>query len=173
MIRLIALIINTCKRYGNRKHTQSTLNFKPLLYLLTLLYIHSISGQTLLNIKTEKEIYSIIEQYSRAREQMDTILLKSILTDDIDQLVSSGEWRIGIDTAIKGMMKSSASNTGSRKIVMDRYRLLTASSAIADARYEIANPDGSARKMWSTFILVKAKNNWKISAIRNMLPVIQ
>ena len=155
------------------KNTIAMFNFKPLLYLLSFLSLDSVTGQTILNDKIRKEIYSVVDQYSHAREQMDTILLKSILTDDIDQLVSSGEWRIGIGTAVKGMMKSSAANSGSRKIVIDRYRLLNSASALVDARYEIANADGSARTMWSMFILVKAKNKWKIAAIRNMLPASQ
>lgn len=41
----------------------------------------------------EKALYSLIDQYSQAQETSDTTLLKSILTEDIDQLVSSGEWR--------------------------------------------------------------------------------
>jgi hypothetical protein len=47
---------------------------------------------------------------------MDTVLLKNILTDDIDQLVSSGEWRQGIDESVQGMLRSSANNAGTRKI---------------------------------------------------------
>ena len=42
--------------------------------------------------------------------------------------------------------------------------------ALADARYTIYRQDGSARKMWSTFILQKVATDWKISAIRNMYP---
>jgi len=47
---------------------------------------------------------------------------------------------------------------------------LNAESALVDTRYEIANADGSIRKMWSTFIVVYEGNRWKITAIRNMLP---
>jgi len=45
--------------------------------------------------KDEDEISFLIDQYSLARERKDTLLLKSILTAGIDQLVSSGEWRYG------------------------------------------------------------------------------
>jgi hypothetical protein len=44
-----------------------------------------------------------------------------------------------------------------------------ATYGIADARYEIQNADGTARKMWSTFIVVYQDDAWKITAIRNML----
>jgi len=49
---------------------------------------------------------------------MDTVMLKSILTPDVDQLVSSGEWRTGIEGAMKGMVRSSTSNPGKRTLVV-------------------------------------------------------
>ncbi|MFY0654651.1 MAG: SgcJ/EcaC family oxidoreductase [Cyclobacteriaceae bacterium] len=120
--------------------------------------------------KSEKAIYELVAQYSQAREDKDPELLNSILTDEIDQLVSSGTWRIGKDTALSGMMKSSKARPGSRTITIDKLRFLNDQTAIADARYEITNPDGSMRKMWSTFIVVLEEKTWKIAAIRNMLP---
>lgn len=115
-------------------------------------------------------IISLIDQYSLARDKQDTLLLKHILTEDVDQLVSSGEWRMGIGAAVKGMMQSSQGNPGSRKLIVDKIRFLDANNGIADARYEIQNPDGTIRKMWSTFIVVNQKGKWKIAGIRNMLP---
>lgn len=120
--------------------------------------------------KGKKTIYSLIDQYSEARDKQDTILLKRILTNDVDQLVSSGEWRMGIGEAVKGMLQSSLGNPGSRKLIVDKVRFLDANNGIADARYEIQNPDGTIRKMWSTFFVVNQKGNWKIAGIRNMLP---
>ena len=92
------------------------------------------------------------------------------MTPDIDQLVSNGEWRIGIAVAIEGMLKSSATKPGTRTLTVDRVRMLNPNSAVADARYEITNDDGTLRKMWSSFIVVKRKGQWKIAGIRNMLP---
>ncbi|MEQ8808384.1 MAG: SgcJ/EcaC family oxidoreductase [Imperialibacter sp.] len=120
--------------------------------------------------QNDKAITKLIDQYSEARETKDTVLLKDILTDDIDQLVSNGEWRMGIRVAIDGMMRSSTANPGTRTLTVDKIRYLGDDSAIADCRYEIKNPDGSERKMWSTFVVVKQKGKWRISAIRNMLP---
>ncbi|MEM9676030.1 MAG: DUF4440 domain-containing protein [Bacteroidota bacterium] len=115
-------------------------------------------------------MHSLVAQYAQARETRDTTLLKSILTNDIDQLVSSGEWRRGFEGAFKGMMRSSTRNPGQRTLTVENVRFLTSEAAIADARYEIKNSDGSVRKMWSTFIVVKEAKDWKITAIRNMLP---
>ncbi|MGN6491274.1 MAG: hypothetical protein ACTHLE_04705 [Agriterribacter sp.] len=120
--------------------------------------------------RIQKDITLLIDQYSQAREQQDTLLLKKILTTDIDQLVSTGEWRAGVAAAVKGMQQSSASNPGSRLLKVEKIKLLNRSCAIADCRYEIKNTDGTTRKMWSTFIVVAENSTWKISAIRNMKP---
>lgn len=120
--------------------------------------------------KEKQEISFLIDQYSMAREKKDTTLLKSILTTEIDQLVSSGEWRNGKNEAVTGMLRSSDSNPGSRKLIIEKIRFITPESGVVDARYEIQNPDGTVRKMWSTFIVVQENKKWKITAIRNMLP---
>jgi uncharacterized protein (TIGR02246 family) len=121
----------------------------------------------------KKEIVALVDKYSEAREKRDTVLLKNILMPDVDQLVSSGEWRTGVSASVKGMLKSSQNSPGTRTLKVEKVRLLDLKSAIADARYEIQNTDGSVRKMWSTFVVVYDKGAWKISAIRNMLPAAQ
>jgi uncharacterized protein (TIGR02246 family) len=123
-----------------------------------------------LSKEDDKQIHLLIDQYAQAREQRDTTLLKSLLTEDIDQLVSSGEWRNGIKVALDGMMRSSESNPGSRKFIIENIRLINSQTGIVDARYEISNADGTKRKMWSSFTIVNQKGKWRITAIRNMLP---
>lgn len=141
------------------------------LILICVLSPYLIQAQELaMTSKQRMEISAVIDQYSMARDKKDTVLLKSILTSDVDQLVSSGEWRTGIGEAVKGMLRSSENNTGSRKIIVDKVRLLTGQSGVVDARYEIQNSDGTTRKMWSTFLVVYQAEKWKIAAIRNMLP---
>ncbi len=116
------------------------------------------------------DIIHLVGLYVQARENRDTQLLKTILTPGIDQLVSSGTWRQGINAAVQGMLNSSSRNPGKRTITVERIRQLSSSTAIADARYEIANANGSVRKMWSTFVVARKEGRWKIAAIRNMLP---
>lgn len=120
--------------------------------------------------KQRNDIQVLIDKYSEAREKKDTILLKSILTADVDQLVSTGEWRNGVQSSVKGMLRSSATSPGTRTLTIDKIRMVSSSAAIVDCKYEIANADGTPRKMWSTFVVVEDKRIWKISAIRNMLP---
>jgi len=130
-----------------------------------------LQGQTLLpDDKQKKDIYQLIDNYSQAREKRDTLLLKSILTTDVDQLVSTGEWRNGIAASVKGMLQSSANSPGTRTLNIEKIRLLNPNSAIVDCKYEIQNTDGTPRKMWSTFIVVSEKGRWKVGGIRNMLP---
>lgn len=117
-----------------------------------------------------QEILSLIDAYANARKSNDSIMLKRILTTDIDQLVSSGKWRKGKRESMKGMLQSSANNPGTRTLKVEKIRFLSSNSAIADARYHINNENGKIRKMWSTFIVMYEEDRWKITAIRNMLP---
>ncbi|WP_057935578.1 YybH family protein [Algoriphagus resistens] len=144
---------------------------KTLTFLFFFLISFSAFCQNPLNTKGEsQEIIDLISSYSKARETKDTVLLKEILVEDIDQLVSSGEWRKGIEAAVQGMMESSSANPGDRTLNVESIRFLNPDAAVVDARYEIKNSSGTIRKMWSTFIVVLETEQWKISAIRNMLP---
>lgn len=153
--------------------TQTIVRMKNFFFLV----LFSMAGTSLLHAqsnkptaKQTKDISSLIGQYSLARENRDTLLLKRILTNDVDQLVSTGEWRNGIQSSVKGMLNSSASSPGTRTLTVDKIRLFGANSGLVDCKYEIRNTDGTVRKMWSTFIVVEEKGSWKIAAIRNMLP---
>lgn len=145
--------------------------FAVLLVLWAPMQLFAQGTETIENQK--KEILSVIDKYTQARDTKDAELLESILTKDIDQLVSSGTWRVGKEESMKGMLRSSQNNPGKRTITVENVRFLTSESGIADARYEIQNEDGTSRKMWSTFIVVRDNGAWKISAIRNMLPAGQ
>lgn len=142
-----------------------------LFFLPVLIITFSASSQQIkITAKQKKGLTTLIDKYSEAREKKDTVLLKNILTEDIDQLVSTGEWRNGLGASVKGMLRSSASTPGTRSLVVEKVKILSTTSAIVDCRYEIRNADGSMRKMWSSFIAVLVKDEWKISGIRNMLP---
>ncbi|MEO8763026.1 MAG: DUF4440 domain-containing protein [Ginsengibacter sp.] len=147
-------------------------NMKIICFLFLLMTISSFgyTQDIKLSENERKDISLLIDKYSRARASRDTMLLKTILTTDVDQLVSTGEWRSGIAAAVVGMMKSSTSKPGSRTLTVDKIRLVTPTCVIVDCRYEIANANSDPRKMWSSFIVMADNGVWKISAIRNMLP---
>jgi len=142
-----------------------------LLVICQCLGIAFLSAQSFIpKAEQHKAIVVLIDQYSQARENRDSQLLKKILTLDVDQLVSTGEWRTGIASAVEGMLKSSATSPGTRTLRVEKIKMLDSHQAIVDCRYEIRETDGSLRKMWSCFIVVTENKQWKISAIRNMLP---
>jgi uncharacterized protein (TIGR02246 family) len=150
----------------NQKDT--SMKTSLLMLLSTLLLPLGLLAQP--SARDRAALTALIASYSQARETQDTLLLRSLLMPEVDQLVSTGEWREGIAGSMAGMARSSAGNPGTRTLEVEKLRLLTPDCALLDARYTIRNPDGSARQMWSTFLAVRQRKAWKIAAIRNMLP---
>jgi ketosteroid isomerase-like protein len=142
------------------------------LFIFALLFLPlTVSGQIILDKKEKsREIIELIAQYSEARELRDTVLLGKILTDDIDQLVSNGEWRNGIQEAVLGMQQSSNTNPGTRSLAVEKIKFLSDDIALVDCRYIIINPDAAQRNLWSSFTVILKDDLWKITAIRNMSP---
>jgi len=116
----------------------------------------------------EAAVREMVKRYADARDVSDPKAIGALFTDDADQLVSNGEWRRGRDALVRGMLSSSARETGKRVLAVESVRFVGSDVAIADARYEIG--DG---KMWSTFIMKRGSGGWRIEAIRNMLPTSQ
>lgn len=115
-------------------------------------------------------VRAVVKQYVEARDQKDAEAIRALFTADADQLVSSGEWRKGLDEVVRGTLASSAGNPGTRTITVQSIRFLANGVAIADGRYEIAGPQGATRRMWTTLLLTRGPNGWRIAGIRNMLP---
>ena len=113
----------------------------------------------------EVAVREMVKRYADARDVSDPKAIGMLFTDDADQLVSNGEWRRGRDALVRGMLASSARETGKRTLAVETIRFVGADVAIADARYEIGD-----RKMWSTFVMRRGRGGWRIEAIRNMLP---
>src|SRR5579872_2311756 len=136
--------------------------------LLTMLVSAAVWGQ---NPQDDASIRDVVKKYVDARDQRDPQATEALFTADADQLVSSGEWRKGRDAVVRGTMASSAASEGKRTISVESIRYLGSDAAIADGRYEIAGINGAAaRKMWTTLILTRTRDGWRIAAIRNMLP---
>lgn len=120
----------------------------------------------------ESAIIKLVQQYVDARDLRDAQAIEALFTPDADQLVSSGEWRRGRKAVVAGALASSKREAGSRRTIrVETIRFLTPDVAIADGPYELAGlPSGQDRKMWTTFVLKRIQGNWRIAAIRNMLP---
>jgi uncharacterized protein (TIGR02246 family) len=115
-------------------------------------------------------VRAVIQKYMDARDQRDATALAALFTSDVDQLVSSGEWRKGRDAVVKGTLASSQASAGKRTITVESVRIPSPEVALADGRYELAGANGQTRKMWTTILLRRDPDGWHITAIRNMLP---
>lgn len=120
-------------------------------------------------------IRTLVQRYMDARNQKDEAALRQLFMPDADQLVSSGEWRRGLDALLKGAMASSKKEGGNSSVILESVRLIGTDTAIADGRYQTSvigasSSPGLTRRMWSTFILRRTGEGWRIAAIRNMLP---
>jgi uncharacterized protein (TIGR02246 family) len=119
----------------------------------------------------EAAIRSLVAKYVDAREQRSAAAIEALFTEDADQLTSSGEWRRGRDNVVRGALASSQRTGGTRTITVENVRALAPDLAIADGRYEISGlQGGGSRRMWTTFIMARTAEGWRIAAIRNMLP---
>jgi len=120
----------------------------------------------------EQAIRDVVGRYVDARQVSDPAAIRELFTPDADQLTSSGEWRRGADALVRGMLASSRENAGTRTIAIGRVRFVAAGAALADGEYTITPPEGGpVRRMWTSFLLAEDDaGQWRIAAIRNMLP---
>jgi len=118
----------------------------------------------------ESAIRAIVKTYLDARERRDDKAVRALFTEDADQLTSSGDWRKGREAVVTGTLASSQATAGKRTIAIETIRFPSPGVALADGRYEIAGDQQDPRRMWTSFLLVRQSDGWRISAIRNMLP---
>lgn len=144
---------------------------RVLLSALAIGIATTLFGRTSSNAADEVAIHGAVQKYMDARDQRDATALAALFTSDVDQLVSSGEWRKGREAVVKGTLGSSQSTGGTRTITVESVRFLAPDVALADGRYELTGlANGESRKMWTTILLKHDPDGWHIAAIRNMLP---
>lgn len=117
----------------------------------------------------ERAVREVVQKYMDARERRDAQALEALFTADADQHTTSGEWRRGRAAVVPGSLESSRRNAGSRAIRVESVRFVTPDVAIADGPYEISTATG-VRRMWTTILIRRAPDGWRIAAIRNMVP---
>ena len=138
--------------------------------LAGLLVTISLLAQTPGASADESVIRALVAKYVDARDRSDPRAIETLFTSDADQLVSSGEWRKGRSEVVRGTLASSQSMSGKRTITIESIRFVTPAVALADGKYEIASTTGESRKMWTTLVVARSPEGWRIAAIRNMLP---
>ncbi len=116
-------------------------------------------------------IRAVVASYVAARDLRDPTAVGALFTPDADQYTTSGEWRRGQTAIVAGTARSSAQNPGERRIRVESVRIITADVAIVDGPYEIVAEGADAaatRRMWTSLVLVRQEDGWRITAIRNM-----
>ncbi len=130
------------------------------------MYGHSTPSRT-----DEASIRDLVQKYVDARNSKDTEKTRALFLADADQLVSTGEWRKGIDAVVQGAMASSRKETGKSSIQVESIRWLGPDLALVDGRYETSAAEtGASRKLWTTLVVKRTDLGWRIAAIHNMLP---
>jgi uncharacterized protein (TIGR02246 family) len=118
----------------------------------------------------DASVRAVVASYVDARERQDQAAIGALFTADADQFNTAGEWRRGREAIVRGTQASSQRNSGTRRISLRAVRFPAAGVAIADGDYQIAAAAGAARSMWTTFVLIRQAEGWRIAAIRNALP---
>jgi uncharacterized protein (TIGR02246 family) len=121
--------------------------------------------------KDERAVRQIVNKYVEAREAQDAKAIEPLFTSDADQLVSDGTWRRGREALVRGMLESSRKNPAKRSITVESVRFLTPELALVDGRYvQLGRAGAEDRQMWTTIVVKRTAEGWRITAIRNMLP---
>jgi len=118
----------------------------------------------------EQKIRAVVAAYMAARNENSPEAVRRLFTPDADQLVSTGEWRRGITDLVRGTSASSRKEAGKSSITVEAIRFVDENVSIVDGRYRTVSLDGAARDMWTTLVLKRVGADWRIAAIRNMLP---
>lgn len=138
---------------------------------MLVLLAGGIAAQRTNQTRDSAAVRELVRKYVEARERGDAQAVEALFTRDADQLTSSGEWRRGRDEVVRGSLASSQRSAGRRTITVEAVRFVSADVAVADGRYEIAGAQrGGTRSMWTTFVMTREADGWRIAAIRNMLP---
>jgi uncharacterized protein (TIGR02246 family) len=117
----------------------------------------------------ESAVRAVVQRYVDAREQRDPAATASLFTADADQITTSGDWRRGRERLVQGTLESSTQNPGTRTITVSSVRFITPDVAIADGPYNIGS-GVNVRRMWTTIVVRRERDGWRIAAIRNAVP---
>ena len=137
----------------------------------TLAYSQNTTNTSIDTSDHDIAIRALITQYLKTRAENDEAGLLALLTDDIDQLTTSGTLRSGRDGVSTGSLASSQNNTGKRSITVESIRFIKPDVAMVNGRYDIVDRANAPDSHYLTSILVvMVDGRWLISAIRNMQP---
>lgn len=142
---------------------------------LAILLLWPISDSALAQVGPQRgdeaAIRRVVEAYIATREDDAAGSLRNLLTEDVDQQITSGRMRTGRDAVVDGALETTRSTGGKRVITVETVRFITPDVAIVDGPYDITGrTDGPDRHYRTSIVLEKEGSDWKITAIRNMQP---
>lgn len=135
------------------------------IFLCLFTTVPAVAQQKTSEKQDEAAVRAIVAKYVEARESKDAAAIGALFTDDADQFNSAGEWRRGREAIVKGTLQSSQRNSGARSIILKAVRFPAPGVAIADGEYGIG-----AQRLWTTLVLTRQGESWRIAAIRNSTP---
>jgi uncharacterized protein (TIGR02246 family) len=116
----------------------------------------------------EAAIRQVTQDYIARRDEGDEAGLRALLTENVDQRLTSGRMRIGQDEVVSGSLGSTQSSGGTRVITLKEIRFLGDNVAIANGDYNsLGRADGTDLYMLTTIIFQRNGEKWRIAAIRN------
>ena len=116
----------------------------------------------------EAAIKQVTQDYIARRDEGDEAGLRALLTEDVDQRLTSGRMRIGQDGVVSGSLGSTQSSGGKRVITLTEIRFLGDDVAIANGDYDsLGRADGTDLHMRTTMVFWRSDGKWRIAAIRN------
>jgi len=116
----------------------------------------------------EATIRQVTQDYIGRRDEGDEAGLRALLTENVDQRLTSGRMRTGQDEVVSGSLGSTQSSGGKRVITLKEIRFLGDDVAIANGDYNsLGRADGTDLYMRTTIIFQRSDEKWRIAAIRN------
>jgi len=116
----------------------------------------------------EATIRQVTQDYIARRDEGDEAGLRALLTENVDQRLTSGRMRTGQDEVVSGSLGSTQSSGGKRVITLKEIRFLGDDVAIANGDYNsLGRADGTDLYMRTTIVFQRSDEKWRIAAIRN------
>jgi uncharacterized protein (TIGR02246 family) len=160
-----------CARAGTATSRRRTMRGALILAACVLALAAPLAQESAARAGDEAAVRAVVASYVDARERRDAAAIGALFTADADQFTTAGDWRRGREAIVRGTLESSARNSGTRRIAIQAVRFPAPDVAIADGDYEIGGTAGGpARRMWTTLVLTRQPDGWRIAAIRNSLP---
>jgi uncharacterized protein (TIGR02246 family) len=140
-------------------------------FLLLMLVTASVAAEAqdaLDRSADESAIRQVTQDYIARRDEGDEAGLRALLTEKVDQRLTSGRMRLGRDEVVSGSLGSTQNSGGKRVITLNDIRFLGADVAIANGNYDsLGRADGTDLYMRTTIVFWRVDGKWRIDAIRN------